>query len=240
MPDPPEAPAPARVLVVEDEPKVAGALRAGLEGTGFAVCCAGDGEAGLALACSGRFDAIVLDRMLPGRDGLWLLGALRRAGVRAPVLVLTALNGAEERAAGLGEGADDYLAKPFAFPELLQRLRALLRRGCVGGLQLAVADLRIGVARREVTRSGRPIELTPREYELLEYLVRHRGQVVSREMLARDVWKETRRSTPLDRVIDVHVERLCRKVDGVFEPGLVHVVRGVGFLLGPGEAGEDD
>ncbi|MCM2257424.1 MAG: response regulator transcription factor [Vicinamibacteria bacterium] len=230
---PAEVFAPARVLVVEDEPKVAEALRSGLEDAGFAVASALDGEEGFFLASSESFDAIVLDRMLPGRDGLSILAALRRKGVLVPVLVLTALDGVEERVAGLDAGADDYLAKPFAFPELLARLRALLRRGRGDNLlQLAVADLRIGVARREVTRGDQPIELTPREYELLEYLVRHRGQIVSREMLARDVWKETQRGTPLDNVIDVHVTRLRKKVDQGFEPRLIHTVRGIGFLLG--------
>jgi DNA-binding response OmpR family regulator len=227
-------PAPARILVVEDEPKVAEALGAGLRDAGFAIDVAHDGEEGFFLAASESFDAIVLDRVLPGRDGLSILAALRRKGVLVPVLVLTALDGVDERVAGLEAGADDYLAKPFAFPELVARLKALLRRGRGDNLlQLAVADLRIAVARREVTRADRLIELTPREYELLEYLVRHRGQIVSREMLARDVWKETQRGTPLDNVIDVHVTRLRKKIDQGFEPRLIHTVRGVGFLLGP-------
>lgn len=238
-PMPAEVLAPARVLVVEDEPKVAEAIRSGLEDAGFAVASALDGEEGFFLASSESFDVIVLDRMLPGRDGLSILAALRRKGVLVPVLVLTALDGVEERVAGLDAGADDYLAKPFAFPELLARLRALLRRGRGDNLlQLAVADLRIGVARREVTRGEQPIELTPREYELLEYLVRHRGQIVSREMLARDVWKETQRGTPLDNVIDVHVTRLRKKVDQGFEPRLIHTVRGIGFLLGDHALGD--
>jgi len=227
------AASPARILVVEDEPKVSAALVSGLAEAGFVVRAARDGEEGFFVAASESFDAIVLDRMLPGRDGLSILGALRRRGLLVPVLVLTALDGVEERVAGLDAGADDYLAKPFAFPELVARLRALLRRGRGDNLlQLSVADLRIGVARREVTRGDRPIELTPREYELLEYLVRHRGQIVSREMLARDVWKETQRGTPLDNVIDVHVMRLRRKVDQGSEPRLIHTVRGIGFLLG--------
>ncbi|MGE3372117.1 MAG: response regulator [Vicinamibacteria bacterium] len=237
--DPMPAETPARILVVEDEPKVAEALRSGLEEAGFVVASARDGEEGFFLASSESFDAIVLDRVLPGRDGLSILGALRRKGVLVPVLLLTALDGVEERVAGLDAGADDYLAKPFAFPELLARLRALLRRGRGDNLLLlAVADLRVGVARREVARGDQAIELTPREYELLEYLVRHRGQIVSREMLARDVWKETQRGTPLDNVIDVHVARLRKKVDQGFEPRLIHTVRGVGFLLGEQAPGE--
>jgi DNA-binding response OmpR family regulator len=233
------AAASARILVVEDEPKVAAALRSGLEEAGFAVQVAHDGEEGFFLASSESFDAIVLDRVLPGRDGLSILGALRRKGLLLPVLVLTALDGVDERVAGLDAGADDYLAKPFAFPELLARLRALLRRGRGDNqLQLAVADLRLAVVRREVTRGDQSIELTPREYELLEYLVRHRGQIVSREMLARNVWREPQRGTPLDNVIDVHVARLRKKIDEGFELRLIHTVRGVGFLLGERTAGD--
>jgi DNA-binding response OmpR family regulator len=153
--------------------------------------------------------------------------------------VLTALDAVESRVEGLDSGADDYHVKPFAFPELLARLRALLRRGRGDAtLKLAVADLAMDVAQRRVTRGGRELDLTPREYELLEYLVRHHGVLVSREMLARDVWKETARGTPLDNVIDVHIARLRKKVDQGEGVRLIHTVRGVGFLLKEGGGGE--
>jgi DNA-binding response OmpR family regulator len=174
--------------------------------------------------------------MLPGRDGIEILRALRQRGVKTPVLVLTARDTVEDRITGLDSGADDYLVKPFAFAELLARIRALARRGRVAEApRLIVGDLDMDLITRKVTRGGRAVELTVREFELLEYLMRHHGQVVSREALARDVWKETQRTTPLDNVIDVHIARLRRKidVDGVVK--LIHTVRGVGFMLREGE-----
>jgi DNA-binding response OmpR family regulator len=173
--------------------------------------------------------------MLPGRDGLEILGALRRGGFLTPVLVLTARDGVEDRVAGLDAGADDYLVKPFAFAELLARVRALVRRSRGDQLlRLSVGDLVIEVAGRTVSRAGSRIDLTTREYELLEYLVRHKGTLVSREMLARDVWGETERCTPLDNVIDVHIARVRRKVD-TGGARLIHTVRGVGFIVREGE-----
>jgi two-component system copper resistance phosphate regulon response regulator CusR len=235
LPIPPAA-AP-RVLVVEDEPKVARALREGLEGQGYSVTVAGSGEDGFFRASSEPYDVLILDRMLPGREGLEVLRALRQQGLLVPVLVLTARDSVGDRVEGLDSGADDYMVKPFAFTELLARVRALVRRGRGDQLlRLAVADLVIDVATRRVTRGDEPIELTPREYELLEYLVRHRGAIVSREMLARDVWKEPQRGTPLDNVIDVHVTRLRRKVDQGHAVRLIHTVRGVGFLVREEEA----
>jgi DNA-binding response OmpR family regulator len=229
------APAP-RVLVVEDEPKVARALREGLQGEGYEVVLAATGEDGFFRASSEPFDLLILDRLLPGREGLEVLRALRQKGHLAPVLVLTARDAVEDRVDGLDAGADDYMVKPFAFAELLARVRALVRRGRGDQLlKLGVADLTLDVPSRRVTRGGEPIDLTPREYGLLEYLVRHRGTIVSREMLARDVWREPERGTPLDNVIDVHVTRLRRKVDQGRSPRLIHTVRGVGFLVREGE-----
>lgn len=224
-----------RILVVEDEIKVAGALREGLESEGYRVCLAHTGEDGYFQASSQPFELLILDRMLPGRDGLEILGALRRGGFLTPVLVLTARDGVEDRVAGLDAGADDYLVKPFAFAELLARVRALVRRSRGDQLlRLAVGDLVIDIATRAVTRGGTTIDLTTREYELLEYLVRHKGTLVSREMLARDVWGETDRCTPLDNVIDVHIARVRRKVD-TGGTRLIHTVRGVGFIVREGE-----
>lgn len=226
----------ARVLVVEDEPKVARALREGLSAEGYEVVVAPTGEDAFFRASSEPFDLLILDRMLPGREGLDVLRALRQKGHLAPVLVLTARDAVEDRVEGLDAGADDYMVKPFAFTELVARVRALVRRGRGDQLlRLVVADLAIEVPSRLVTRAGERIELTPREYELLEYLVRHRGTIVSREMLARDVWKEPERGTPLDNVIDVHVARLRKKVDQAFAVKLIHTVRGVGFLVREGD-----
>jgi len=225
-----------RVLVVEDEPKVARALREGLAGEGYDVVVALTGEEGFFRASSEPFDLLILDRMLPGREGLEILRALRQKGHLAPVLVLTARDAVEDRVEGLDAGADDYMVKPFAFTELLARVRALVRRGRGDQLlRLVLADLVLDVPTRQVTRGGDAIDLTPREYELLEYLVRHRGTIVSREMLGRDVWKEPERGTPLDNVIDVHVTRLRKKVDQGFAVKLIHTVRGVGFLVREGE-----
>lgn len=225
----PEGPA---LLVVEDDPTVAAALRSGLEAEGYAVSVARTGEDGFFLASSRPFDLIVLDRMLPGREGLEILRALRQGGLKTPVLVLTALGTVDERIAGLDAGADDYLQKPFAFSELLARLRALgRRRRGEPTTRLSAGSLTVDVASRSVSSAGREISLTPREFDLLAYLVRHKGTLVSREMLARDVWHETERCTPLDNVIDVHMTRLRKKVDPDDPPRLLQTVRGVGFIV---------
>ena len=221
-----------RILVVEDEPKVAKALQEGLEAENYEVTLAQTGEDGFFLASSQAFDLIVLDWMLPGRDGLEVLSTLRKRGMQTPVLVLTAKDAIEERVSGLDAGADDYLVKPFAFPELTARVRALLRRGKPeAATSQRIDGLEMDLVARTVTRDGHRIDLTTREFELLEFLLRNKGRVVSREMLARDVWKESERATPIDNVIDVHVARLRRKIDDQFERKLVHTVRGVGFTV---------
>lgn len=226
-----------QILVVEDEQKMAQALREGLESDGYAVQVAHTGEEGFYLMSAQPFDLAILDVMLPGRDGFEILSTLRRRGIRTPVLLLTSRDAVEDRVRGLDAGADDYLVKPFAFPELLARLRVLLRRGKPAARERhQLADLEMDLGRRVVTRSGQTIDLTPREFELLEYLFSNRGRVVSREMLARDVWKETARQTPLDNVIDAQMVRLRRKIDEKFEPKVLQTVRGVGFVLR--EAGE--
>jgi two-component system copper resistance phosphate regulon response regulator CusR len=220
-----------RILVVEDETKVAHALREGLAREKYEVVVAPTGEEGFFLVNAEEFDLVLLDLMLPGRDGLQVLSTLRKRGLKTPVLILTARDAIEDRVEGLDQGADDYLVKPFAFPELLARVRALLRRGRTDqALQLRFADLEMDVTNRKARRSGRSLELTAREFELLEYLLRHSEHIVSREMLARDIWKEIR-ATPIDNVIDVHINRLRRKLDDPFEPKLIHTVRGVGFVL---------
>jgi two-component system, OmpR family, copper resistance phosphate regulon response regulator CusR len=221
-----------RVLIVEDERKLAQVLSSALQAEHYDVSVAATGDDGLARANHERFDLVVLDLMLPGRSGLDILRALRERRVETPVLILTARDGVEDRVVGLDLGADDYLVKPFALPELLARIRAVLRRGRPSDVvRLKIADLELDVVSRRVVRGERPIELTSREFELLEYLMRHHGHLVSREMLARDVWKEPRRATPLDNVIDVQMARLRRKVDADGAARLIHTVRGVGFVV---------
>lgn len=225
-----------RILVVEDEAKVAHALQEGLEGEHYDVVVARTGEDGFFRANAEVFDLIVLDLMLPGRDGIEVLTTLRRRGMQTPVLILTAKDAVEDRVFGLDSGADDYLVKPFAFPELLARIRALLRRDRIDqALRLKAGDLEMDLVTRKVIRSNPMLDLTAREFELLEYLLRHQNQLVSREMLTRDVWKEPARATPLDNVIDVHIARLRKKVDQGFPLKLIHTVRGVGFILREGE-----
>ena len=236
----PEGPRPApsgRLLVVEDEEKVASALREGLEGEGYDVVVETTGEGAFFRLARDRFEVILLDLMLPGRDGLEVLAALRKQGLDTPVVVLTARDTLEDRVVGLDAGADDYLVKPFAFAELLARLRAIGRRGRVGDQdRLAVDTLEIDRATRRVTRKGQALELTVKEFDLLHYLTRNARQVVSRDTLAREVWRETARSTTLDNVIDVHISRLRRKIDLDHPVKLIHTVRGVGFMLRAGGA----
>ncbi len=225
------------ILVVEDEARVAKALQEGLESEHYQVTVAETGEDGFFLATTREFDLIVLDLMLPGRDGIEILTTLRDRQCQTPVLILTARDAVDDRVLGLDSGADDYLVKPFAFPELLARIRALTRRGRSNDvLRFQLADLELDCVTRKCTRVGKDIALTAKEFELLEYLMRNQGHVVSREMLARDVWKVTARSTPLDNVIDVHMVRLRQKIDAPFETALLKTIRGVGFVLKEGDA----
>jgi DNA-binding response OmpR family regulator len=222
-----------RILVIEDDAKVAGALKTGLTSEQYSVTVARTGEEGYFLATTESHDAILLDLGLPGRGGLEILASLRKQGLTLPVLVLTARDTVEDRVLGLDGGADDYLVKPFAFAELLARLRAMLRRGRSEGTScLRLADLILDPVERSVTRGGTPVDLTAREFDLLRFLLRHQGQVVTREMLACEVWKQPVRGTPLDNVIDVHIGRIRRKIERESSPRLLHTIRGVGFLFG--------
>ena len=225
-----------RVLVVEDERKLAEVLKAALEAEHYDVVVAATGEDGFFRANAEAFDLVILDLMLPGRSGLEILHILRQRHLETPVLILTARDGVEDRVIGLDAGADDYLVKPFALPELLARVRAVLRRGRPSEtLRLKAGDLELDLVSRRAARGDRALDLTVREFELLEYLLRHQGHMVSREMLAREVWKEPRRATPLDNVIDVQIARLRKKVDAEPALRLIHTIRGVGFVLKEGE-----
>ena len=197
---------------------MAKALQEGLEADDYSVSVAHTGEEGFYLAHAQPFDMVILDVMLPGHDGFEILSTLRQRGINTPVLLLTSKDALEDRVRGLDCGADDYLVKPFAFPELLARTRALLRRGKAdAATRLKLGDLEMNVAQRSVVRAGQSLDLTAREFELLQYLFVNKGRVVSREMLARDIWKETSRQTPLDNVIDAQMVRLRKKIDGQFE-----------------------
>jgi two-component system copper resistance phosphate regulon response regulator CusR len=221
------------ILIIEDDSKTADALCSGLRGEGYDVSSAQAGDAGLTLLQSKQFDVVVLDWMLPTRSGIDILKSLREAHNRTPVLLLTARDAIEDRVVGLDAGADDYLIKPFAFAELLARVRALLRRsGDAEPLRRQIGDLEIDLEHRRAARGGKSIALTPREFDLLFYMARHAGQIVTRQMIARDVWREINRATPLDNVIDVHVAHLRRKVDDGHAEKLIHTARGVGFTLG--------
>jgi two-component system, OmpR family, copper resistance phosphate regulon response regulator CusR len=220
----------ARVLVVEDQTKHLDSLRRGLEAEGYDVSIASTGEEGLALATGRDIDAIVLDLMLPGRDGMGILRELRSQGLTKPILILSARDSVADRVEGLDAGANDYLVKPFAFAEFLARLRALLRRDLPGRtLVLRADDLEMDLLDRRVTRSGDELELTGREFELLEYLLRHKNEVVTRDMIALDVWKEQTGS--MTRIIDVYINALRKKVDRIGRPALIQTVRGVGYAL---------
>lgn len=220
-----------RLLVIEDEPKLLRSLQRGLEEEGYTVLPAANGVDGLRRAASEPVDAVVLDLMLPGRDGLSLLRELRGSGRLLPVLIVTARDAVADRIIGLDSGADDYLVKPFAFTELLARLRALLRRAGARELtRLSVGDLAIDLLRRRVTRGGDEIVLTNREFELLEYLARRPNTSVARETIVRDVWQDT--TGILTKVVEVSVNHLRRKIERSGRPPLLHTVRGVGYLLG--------
>jgi two-component system copper resistance phosphate regulon response regulator CusR len=220
------------ILVVEDEHKLANAIAEGLLRNGYQVTIAYSGESALEQLRDHNFDLIIMDIMLPRMGGLETLRELRRDGFKMPVLALTSKGSVDDRVRGLDAGADDYLVKPFAFPELLARMRALNRRATQAAPSvLQLADLRMDVSGRIATRGNQVMELTELEFDLLEYLLLNSGSVVSREMLARDVWKTSLRYTSMDNVIDVHIARIRRKVDDAWPVKLLHTVRGVGFVM---------
>jgi two-component system OmpR family response regulator len=220
-----------RVLLVEDDPTIAAFVAKGLREAGFAVDEAADGETGLTLAREQKFDAAIVDVMLPRLDGLSLIDALRGRGIRTPVLILSAKRSVDDRVRGLQAGGDDYLTKPFAFAELLARVQALIRRstGAAEPTTLSAGDLTLDLLTREVRRGDQPVELRPREYALLEYLLRHVGKVLTKTMILSHVWGYN--FDPNTNVVDVLVSRLREKIDRNFEPKLIHTVRGVGYVL---------
>jgi DNA-binding response OmpR family regulator len=219
----------AQILIVEDQKKLAASLRKGLEEEGFEVGTAHTGEEGFYLATTRAPDALVLDIMLPGRDGFEVLRDLRGRGFNKPVLILTSRDAVEDRVAGLDGGADDYLTKPFAFAELVARLRALLRRNGEREPVLRADDLEVDLVARRVVRAGVEVELSHREFELLAFLLRHKNEAVTRDMLAREVWKEPGGLTT--NVIEVCVNALRKKVERAGLRPLVHTVRGVGYAV---------
>ncbi len=221
-----------RILVVEDHPKVAEGLRRRLAREGYRVTTAVSGDEACERTCAESFDAIVLDLMLPGRSGLEVLSQMRSRGLTTPVLILTVRDSLNDRLRGLNGGADDYMVKPFAMPELVARVHALVRRSHQPVVhRLQVGDLELNLISRHASRGGRQLDLAPREFDLLAYLVSHSGRVVSREMLGRDIWSQLERGTPLANVIDVHIGRLRRKVDGDDKVPLIHTIRGLGFTV---------
>ncbi len=224
-----------KVLVIEDDREAAAYLVKGLGESGYVVDHAPDGREGLFLATAAQYDAMIVDRMLPGMDGLQIVGALRAADVRTPVLILSALGAVDDRVKGLRSGGDDYLVKPFAFSELLARLEALMRRGgsSPATTRLVVDDLELDLLARTVKRGGKTIDLLPREFRLLEYLMRHAGQVVTRTMLLENVWDY--HFDPQTNVIDVHISRLRQKIDKGFPHALLLTIRGAGYTLRPRE-----
>jgi two-component system, OmpR family, response regulator len=217
-----------RILLIEDDKEAAAYLVKGLSESGHRVALAEHGRVGLDMARNDNYDAMIVDRMLPGIDGLSIIASLRAAKNQTPVLVLSALGDVDERVKGLRAGCDDYLGKPFAFSELLARLEALTRRGSAE-TRLQVGDLEVDLLARSVTRAGQPIELLPREFRLLEYLMRHAGHIVTRTMLLEKVWDH--HFDPQTNVIDVHVSRLRQKIDKGFDSPLLHTVRGAGYSL---------
>lgn len=223
----------SKILIIEDDKKMSDALMSGIEAAGYDVVAASSAEEGFFLVHSLRPDLILLDLTLPHRNGLDILQQIRREAIDVRVLILTSHNTVEDRVEGLNTGADDYLGKPFSFPELMARIDALLRRFLISpeSTTITIGDLSLNTKTRIAVRSGEPLELSPREFDLLLYLAENRGRTVSREMLARDVWRETSRYAPIDNVIDVQVARLRRKVDDRFAIKLLQTVRGLGFSL---------
>lgn len=223
----------ARLLVVEDQKPLLRSLQRGLEEEGHTVLAAANGEDGYRCARTQPVDAVVLDLMLPGRSGLNVLSTLRQDGFSKPILIVTARDAIEDRVAGLDGGADDYLVKPFAFSELLARLRALLRRGPAGAeTRLRAGDLEIDLLKRIVVRDGTQLELTNRQFELLEYFVRHSDEIVTREMIVRDVWKDT--TGILTNVVEVCINHLRKKIERTDLPQMLCTLRGVGYILRTG------
>jgi two-component system copper resistance phosphate regulon response regulator CusR len=223
-----------RVLIVEDDRKTADALVVGLERGGYETILARTGEEAFFLVHTKNPDLVVLDLTLPQRGGLEILAQIRAHSLTLRVLILTSHNSIDDRVTGLNAGADDYLGKPFSFPELVARVASLLRRSTgvsERSPSLKLADLTLDAQTRTVSRSGSVIDVTTREFDLLLYLLNHRNDAVSREMLAKDVWKEVSRFTPIDNVIDVQMTRLRRKIDDPFPVKLLHTIRGVGFIL---------
>lgn len=220
-----------RVLIVEDDEETAGYVAKGLKESGYRPTVATDGKEGLLMAASEDFDLAIVDRMLPGLDGLSLVETLRGTGKELPILFLSAMGSVEERVKGLRGGADDYLVKPFAFSELLARIEVLLRRGGGGGAEtnLRVGDLEMDLLSRSVRRGGKPVDLQPREFKILEYLMRNTGRVVTRVMLLENVWDY--HFDPQTNVVDVHISRLRQKIDRDFDKPLLHTVRGAGYRL---------
>jgi two-component system OmpR family response regulator len=221
-----------RALIVEDDTTIAGFVAKGLKEAGFSVDQAGDGQSGLGLATSGSYDVAVVDLMLPRLDGLALIEEMRRRHVTTPVLILSARHTVDDRVRGLESGGDDYLTKPFAFPELLARVQALIRRatGAPSSTRLTVGDLTLDLMSRRASRAGRELEpLRPREFALLEYLMRNAGRVVSKTMILSHVWDYT--FDPRTNVVDVLVFRLREKIDKGFDRKLIHTVRGIGYVL---------
>jgi two-component system OmpR family response regulator len=222
-----------RVLVVEDEKKIATAVGLALEGEGFRPMLSPTGEDGFFRASTERFDAIVLDRMLPGRDGLDILQALRTAGIRTPVLMLTAMGDVDHRVEGLTAGADDYLVKPFSMSELVARLRALLRRGAeTAEVEVVVGDVRLDLPARSASRGSRQLSLTRTEWDLLLLLARAAGSAVSRDAIAHALWPDQARGASTDNLIDVHIGRLRKKLDPTGSSPSIQTIRGLGFRLG--------
>ena len=221
---------PMRVLVIEDEQKMADLIKRGLEEEGMEVEVAYDGDAGLEAGLAGQHDLIILDLGLPGRDGLEVSRELRGAGLKTPILVLTAHDTVEMKVKGLDSGADDYLTKPFAFAEMLARIRALQRRTLSeDSTRLQIGDLALNLITRRVTRNGVEVQLTGKEFALLEFFMRHPDEILSRELLSEKVWEET--FDTLTNVIDVYINYLRNKIDRNFEPKLIHTVRGVGYTV---------
>ena len=220
-----------RLLLVEDDHRVARFVQKGLEAERFRVDIAADGEHGVELGLTGVYDVILLDLILPAKDGIKVCQELRRAGINTPILMLTAKDTVEDKVLGLGVGADDYLTKPFAFEELLARIQALVRRPQELDLSPAVevADLTLDKNTHELVRAGKPIELTPTEFALIEYLMRNPNRVLSRTMIEERVWGY--RHDPLTNVVDVYIGRLRQKIDRGFDPPLIHTVRGAGYML---------